>query len=599
LEKDIIIKLSICKNLTFKTKHVKKLHNLLGSKLKKKLIILFLLTLVSTILEMMSLGLIIPAFGLLMENNIAKKYPFLEPIIQHFGNPSQKVMITFGMSFIVIIYLVKSVFLSYYIFWQNKFANDFQIQLSDRLFTTYIKQPYVFHLQRNSANLIRNINIEVVSVYSSLLSVMNFVMEIFVLFSFATLLIDAEPLGSTLIVLIGVIVAFGYSKFTKNKIVKWGEQRVYHLGKSTQHLMQGLSGAKDVKLLGREADFLNQYNHHNKFFSNFNRLYTTFQLLPKIWLEFLAVIALAILVLAIIFQNKDYSIILPTLGLFALAAFRMIPSAIKILNAVQNIRYNEISINIIHEDLKLEVPDIINSTQEISKFDVLEVKLLNYSYPNTSNLALNNISFKIQNGQSIGIVGKSGSGKSTLVDILLGLLTPTKGEIVIDNENIHESLSNLRGWQNGIGYVPQTIYLTDDTLRKNIAFGLPDDKIDENAIIEAIKNAQLEDFINNLPEGLETQSGERGVRLSGGQRQRIGIARALYHNPSVLVLDEATSALDNNTEEAVMECIECLKNKTIIIVAHRLSTVKKCDFIIRLDNGEIIESGVPEIILAT
>jgi ABC-type multidrug transport system fused ATPase/permease subunit len=534
-----------------------------------------------------------------MENNIAKKYPFLEPIIQHFGNPSQKVMITFGMSFIVIIYLVKSVFLSYYIFWQNKFANDFQIQLSDRLFTTYIKQPYVFHLQRNSANLIRNINIEVVSVYSSLLSVMNFVMEIFVLFSFATLLIDAEPLGSTLIVLIGVIVAFGYSKFTKNKIVKWGEQRVYHLGKSTQHLMQGLSGAKDVKLLGREADFLNQYNHHNKFFSNFNRLYTTFQLLPKIWLEFLAVIALAILVLAIIFQNKDYSIILPTLGLFALAAFRMIPSAIKILNAVQNIRYNEISINIIHEDLKLEVPDIINSTQEISKFDVLEVKLLNYSYPNTSNLALNNISFKIQNGQSIGIVGKSGSGKSTLVDILLGLLTPTKGEIVIDNENIHESLSNLRGWQNGIGYVPQTIYLTDDTLRKNIAFGLPDDKIDENAIIEAIKNAQLEDFINNLPEGLETQSGERGVRLSGGQRQRIGIARALYHNPSVLVLDEATSALDNNTEEAVMECIECLKNKTIIIVAHRLSTVKKCDFIIRLDNGEIIESGVPEIILAT
>jgi ABC-type multidrug transport system fused ATPase/permease subunit len=277
----------------------------------------------------------------------------------------------------------------------------------------------------------------------------------------------------------------------------------------------------------------------------------------------------------------------------------MIPSAIKILNAVQNIRYNEISINIIHEDLKLEVPDKINSTQVISKFDVLEVKLLNYSYPNTSNLALNNISFKIQNGQSLGIVGKSGSGKSTLVDILLGLLTPTKGEIVIDNENIHESLSNLRSWQNGIGYVPQSIYLTDDTLRKNIAFGLSDEKIDENAIIEAIKNAQLEDFIKNLPEGLETQVGERGVRLSGGQRQRIGIARALYHNPSVLVLDEATSALDNSTEKAVMECIEYLKNKTIIIVAHRLSTVKNCDFIIRLDNGEIIEAGIPEIILAT
>jgi ABC-type multidrug transport system fused ATPase/permease subunit len=319
--------------------------------------------------------------------------------------------------------------------------------------------------------------------------------------------------------------------------------------------------------------------------------------MPKIWLEFVAVIALAVLVIAILFQNKDYGTILPTLGLFAVAAFRMIPSAIKILNAVQNIRYNEVSINIIYEDLKLEIPELVLSTSEIIKFKSLEVKLLNFSYPDSSNLVLNNISFKIQKGQSIGIVGKSGSGKSTLVDILLGLLTPTNGEIVINNENINDSKLNLRGWQNAIGYVPQSIYLTDDTLRKNIAFGLPNNKIDDNAIIQAVKNAQLDEFIKSLPEGLDTQVGERGVRLSGGQRQRIGIARALYHNPSVLVLDEATSALDNSTEEAVMKCIENLKNKTIIIVAHRLTTVKNCDFIIRLEKGEIIEAGIPDIIL--
>lgn len=576
---------------------IKKLYSLLDNKLKNKLFVLFLLTLVSTVLEMMSVGMIIPAFALLMEKNVSQKYPAFKPIIDYFGNPSQKIIISIGMLLITIIYLIKSVFLTYYVFWQNKFANDFQVKLSDRLFSTYIKQPYVFHLQRNSANLIRNINTEVVSVYSSLLSVMNFVMEIFVLFGFSILLISTEPLGSILIVLIGILTAYVYSKFTKQKIVKWGEQRVLHLGKSTQHLMQGLSGAKDVKLLGRESDFLKQFNYHNKKFANYNRLNTTFQLLPRIWLEFLAVIALSILVLAIIIQNKDYNLILPTLGLFAVASFKMIPSAIKILNAVQNIRYNEISINIIYDDLKLEMPIINNEFIHTTKFNSIEIKSLSYSYPDTLNPAIKNINFKIKSGQSFGIVGKSGSGKSTLIDILLGLLTPVEGGVYIDNNNINSSSTNLRGWQNRIGYVPQSIYLTDDTLRKNIAFGLPEDKIDDNAVMESIRNAQLEDFIQNLPDGLETQVGERGVRLSGGQRQRIGIARALYHNPTVLVLDEATSALDNSTEEAVMKCIELLKNKTVIIVAHRLSTVKKCNYIIKLNNGEIIDEGIPELLL--
>ena len=549
-------------------------------------------------LEMMSIGLIVPAIAMLMEPNIAIKYPFLQPALAFMGNPSQAMIITIGMVILIVVYFLKNIFLTYYIFWQNRFVNDFQVQISQRLFTTYLRQPYIFHLQRNSATLIRNINTEVVSVFSAVLSIMNFVTEIFVFFGFSIILFSAQPLGSLLMTVVGAAAACGFSMYTKRSIVKWGESRVFHLGQATQHLMQGIGGAKDVKLLGREDDFLAQFKEHNSKFANFNRLNSTLQALPRLWLEFLAVIGLSILVISIIIQGNNLNVILPTLGLFAVAAFRLIPSAIKILNAVQNIRYNQPSIDIIYEDLKLEVSDIEVTNPDKASMLYLGLDNISFKYPSVSNYAVKDVSFDLQHGKSIGIVGQSGSGTSTLVDIILGLLIPCEGVIRVNGNDIHTSDNSLKSWQRNIGYVPQSIYLTDDTMRRNIAFGLAGDKIDDDAILAASKAAQLDEFINTLPEGLNTIVGERGVRLSGGQRQRIGIARALYHNPKILLLDEASSALDNDTEMAVMESIKQLKDKTIIIVAHRLSTVKHCDLIIKMKQGVIIEKGLPEKILS-
>ena len=289
-------------------------------------------------------------------------------------------------------------------------------------------------------------------------------------------------------------------------------------------------------------------------------------------------------------QGRALEAVLPTLGLFAAAAFRLMPSVSRVLSAVQSLRYGLPVIDILIEELKLATPEIAGTYSPATPFHaVLELRHVTYAYPGAAESALKDISLTIRHGESIGFIGTSGAGKSTLVDILLGLLTPDTGEVRMDGSDIQ---SNLRNWQNQIGYVPQSIFLTDDTLRRNVGFGLANEQIDDAAVQRAIQAAQLEEFVNSLPGGLDTLVGERGIRLSGGQRQRIGIARALYHDPAVLVLDEATSALDTATERDVMQAVRALQgSKTILIVAHRLSTMAHCNWLYRLEQGRVVEAG--------
>jgi ABC-type multidrug transport system fused ATPase/permease subunit len=287
-------------------------------------------------------------------------------------------------------------------------------------------------------------------------------------------------------------------------------------------------------------------------------------------------------------QNRLLESILPALGLFTAAAFRIMPSVNRVLSGVQSLRYGLPVIDVVHAELNLVMPKVVFSSKLVTPFrEVIELSQISYTYPASAEAALKDISLTIQRGESVGFIGTSGAGKSTLVDILLGLLTPDTGKVRVDGQDIQ---TNLRNWQDQIGYVPQSIFLTDDTLRSNVAFGLPTDQIDEAAIWRAIYSAQLEQFVKELPLGLDTLVGERGVRLSGGQRQRIGIARALYHDPAVLVLDEATSALDTATESAVMDAVRALHgHKTLIIVAHRLSTIEHCDQFYRLERARLID----------
>ena len=375
-----------------------------------------------------------------------------------------------------------------------------------------------------------------------------------------------------------------------------GEIRQHHDGLRLLHLQQALGGSKDVKLLGRDAEFINRYKIHTNARVGAVQLSGTMQQLPRLWLELIAIGAFALLVITILVQGGGIGEIIPKMGLFAVAAFRLIPSINRILAATQTLKYCSPVIDVLQKELELPYDNEIKSVATSESFkNNLELKNISYTYPSSITPTIKNISLTIKQGTSVGLIGKSGSGKSTLIDILLGLLTPNSGVIAADGIDIEQ---NMRGWQNQIGYVPQSIYLTDDSLRKNIAFGLPAEEIDEEAVRKAISAAQLTEFVDLLPEGLDTIVGERGVRLSGGQRQRIGIARALYHNPTVLVLDEATSALDTATEKGVMEAVNALQgSKTIIIVAHRLSTIEKCDDVYNLLNGTIESHGRAEVIL--
>ncbi len=565
---------------------------LLTSAQRKSTLVLLGLMGISMALETLGIGLVIPVIALLVQEDLAGNYPKVQPVLHMLGNPTQVQLITGGMVALVGIYLCKNVFLAYFTWMQQRFANDVLVQVSQRLFTTYLRQPYTFHLQRNSAQLIRNATSEVGVFRNAILQGMTLLTECLVLVGITALLLMVEPVGALIVTLVLGVAALSFHHITRRYILRWGELRMYHAGLSTQHLMQGLGGAKDVKLLGRESDFIEQYRTHNTQGAKVSRYQATLQALPRLWIELLAVAGLAILVLTMLAQGRVAASIISTLGLFAAAAFRLMPSVSRVLGSVQSLRYSRPAIDTMLVEFQLDAPEFVTKTKSTAILQTnIQLCDISYAYPGASESALNGLLLTIKKGETVGFIGQSGAGKSTLVDVILGLLTPNSGKVMVDGKDIQE---DLRAWQNQIGYVSQSIYLTDDTLRRNVAFGLSSKQIDDAAVKHAIQSAQLEEFIDSLPRGLETLVGERGIRLSGGQRQRIGIARALYHEPAVLVLDEATSALDTDTEGGVMQAVTALQgSKTILIVAHRVSTVAHSDRVYRLDHGCVVEEGTP------
>ena len=569
---------------------IEKLSYLLSHKQKRQLLVLSVLLLVGMLFEMASLGILIPALGLMLKSNIGKEFPILQPLLKALGNPTQVQLVLWGMSILVLVYILKAVFLIFLNWRQSKFAAELSADISQKLFLGYLRQPYTFHLQRNSAELLRNIQSEINQFTAVSQAAISLTLEVSLIVAVAFMLIIVEPLGAFVVTAFLAIAAIGFHRLTKERLLNWGERRQFHVGLSNQHLMQGLGGVKDVKLLGREDYFLEEYTRHNNEFAKIQTKYTTLALVPRLYLEVLAVVGLAGLIVMMVVQNKPLDLLLPTLGVFVAAAFRMIPSVNRIMAAIQSIRFAEPVVSVLYDEFRL-IKDTEKATSSqfaagVTFNNTIQIKDLSFNYFNVTAKVLDGVSITINKGEAVGFIGPSGSGKSTLVDIILGLLTPGSGTILVDGQSIQ---ANLRSWQDLIGYVPQSIYLTDDTLRRNVAFGIPDNQIDDIAVDRAIMASQMDEFVNSLPEGLETYVGERGVRLSGGQRQRIGIARALYHEPAVLVLDEATSSLDSVTELGVMEAVSALQGeKTLLIIAHRLSTLKNCNKIYEINNGKIV-----------
>lgn len=571
-----------------KSHTAKKLWYLLTDEQRRTAIRLFGLMLIGVVLETLSIGLVIPALVLMTASDLAVRYPALAPVIQSLGSLSHEQLVAAGMLMLVAVYTVKTLFLAFLAWQQSRFVYGVREELSLRLFVGYLRQPYVFHQRYNSAQLIRNATTEVeIFIGYGLLSGLTLLTELLVLIGISVLLLAIEPMGALLVVATLGIAGWGFHRFTRMRLLRWGESRQMHEGFRIQHIQQGLGSVKDVKLLGREEDFINQFRRHNTGSAGAESYRYTLQQLPRLWLELLAVIGLAALVLIMIGQGKPLEVLLPTMGVFAAAAFRLLPSVNRILGSFQSIRYSLPVIETLSREISLLAETIAPQRGIPFVFSsALVMDAVSFCYPSAQAPALCEISLSITRGASVGFVGQSGAGKSTLVDVLIGLLRPGSGTVRVDGQDIQ---GNLRGWQDQIGYVPQSIFLTDDTLRRNIAFGLSNEQINDAAVGRALRAAQLEEFVNSLPDGVNTCVGERGVRLSGGQRQRIGIARALYHDPAVLVLDEATSSLDIATEAGVMEAVRALQGeKTIIIIAHRLTTVEQCDHIYRLEQGRIM-----------
>jgi ATP-binding cassette, subfamily B, bacterial PglK len=553
-------------------------------------IILLGLMLIGMALETLGIGLILPILGLMAKGDLSS-YPFLKPWLDRLGNPHHEHLVLYSLIMLVGIYGIKVTVIAFLNWRQAAFLSGMKASLSMRLFTGYLHQPYAFHLQRNSAELIRNAISQVAQFTSTTTNAMTLIAESLVLFGVVSLMIYMEPVGSVFVTGLFTLVSWAFYSFNKKRLEKWGNEFQLHEALRIQYLQEGLGASKDVKLLGREKEFLNRYGFHSLNSARIEKWLLFLQGLPRLMFEFLTVSGIALIVLIMIIpENKPMDSLVPTLGLFAACAFRLMPSVNRIMSSINGMRFNWPVFRNLYDEFSLFAE--CASTKKYLPLNFkksLVLEDVSFSYESMKVFALKNTSISIGKGMSVGFIGSTGAGKSTLVDIVLGLLAPVSGVIKVDGVDIQ---TNLRGWQDHIGYVPQSIFLTDDTIRHNIAFGISHSQIEESVIWSSLRAAQLEQFVKGLPEGINTKIGEAGVRLSGGQRQRIGIARALYHNPSVLVLDEATSALDNATESDFMKAVSSLKrDKTLIIVAHRLTTVEHCDYLFRLENGEIVEEG--------
>ncbi len=572
-------------------KTLKKFFSILSKKNKTESLILLVLILLGVFFEMLSIGLLLPILTTLTnsENTQFMNFNFIFEIFNFQEKYEKKEIIIFFTSGLLIIYFVKTIFLNFLSWYQSKYINYLVAEIKYKLFKKYMYQDYTFHLRRNSSKLIQNIINEselMVNVFFQ--SFVTFTSELLVIFGISLILILIEPVGFIMSMTIFGTISIIFMKFTKKKVKKYGDQRFKNVTTSIKTLQQGVDGIKAVKLAGNELEFLNYFNKSVNKIADIATKMLILTTIPRFYLEFLAVLSLTGLIFFLLILNYSFSSLLVIVGLFSAAAFKMLPSVNKILNSFVNMRYGLSSVEMIHKDLNMSSPkEEKQSTknQKINLVSDIELKNISYKYPDNEKKILNNVNLKIKAYSMVGIVGKSGSGKTTVIDLIIGILNTDSGEISVDGINIK---NNKRLWQNNIGYIPQFIYLLDDTIKKNITLGVDDTKINNSKLNEALEKSQSMNFVENLSKKKETLVGEFGVRLSGGQRQRLGIARALYSESDLLVLDEATSSLDEETERGIINSLNSMKGKkTIIISSHKKEILNNCDVIYRVENNQI------------
>lgn len=572
---------------------LKKILKLLPKKQKKSTVLLGVILFIGMVFEILGLSILIPALKFLLSPNEIKDFKenFIYYDLRYF---SYEKFIWLGMFLITSIYLVRSIVLIIITFYQYKIVESLSSFLSISLYKKYIHQPYLYHTQRDLSVIIKNLQVEINHFTVVCRAILNMVIEIILSVSILLTIYYIEPIGALIVTVFFGTLAYFYFFITKKGIKRWGLKRQEIDKVLLRTIMDSLSGIKDVKLLRKEFFFLNKYISKIKERIIISTYHQTATHSSRYYLELITVFGVILLIYFLLNDNQSSSEILTTLGIFVAATFRIIPSLNKIISSLQNIRYYRPSIDLIFNEFNKTIyrDNPLDVSKKLIFSEKIEIKDLTFNY--NRKKVLKNINFQIKKGQIIGVIGSSGSGKTTFIDILNGLLKPSSGQILIDNFSIHDYENSLMEL---IGYVGQDIFLMDDTIISNIAFGIDIDKVNKIALEKAINSSKLNELIKELPMGIYSKVGERGVQLSGGQRQRIGIARALYRDPQLLIFDEATASLDNKTEASVIKSITNLKRKkTIIMVAHRISTLVNCDKVIEIKNGEIFEVDIKTLI---
>lgn len=574
---------------------IKEFRYVLNRKQKFQVLGLLLLIVIGSFMELIGVAIFLPFIQILMDPQAALgdyDRPYIAWAYQAFHAGSVNSFLIIIALLICAVYVIKNLYLS---FMQNSilsFTYRTRMGLATRLLDTYMHEPYSFHLKTNIAEMQKSLTTDAQQFMLLLNNLLQTLAELTMVAAIVAYLFHTSHAITLMVaVLLFVFIgAFTYaSKHISGRVGKQNEQ--YNI-KLNQWVNQALGGIKEVKVLHREEYFVGAYRDYYGKLIKGAKLNEMLATIPKYLLETVCIVGMLLAVIVKLEFGQDVAMttFIPQLTAFAVASFRILPSVGKLNSYISNINYCAPSLDFIYQDLKgieefKETLRTEDETKDLSFQKAVYVKDICFHYSDADYNVIDHVSFEIPKGKTVALVGSSGAGKTTLADIILGLHMPQEGDIFVDDWSIQK---NPNAWHRLLGYIPQTIYLTDDTIRKNIAFGVREEDIDDQAVQQAIHQAQLDDFIEGLPEGLETFVGDRGVRISGGQRQRIGIARALYQNPEILVMDEATSALDNETENAVMESIHHLQGeKTMIIIAHRLTTIRNADLIYEVGEGGI------------
>lgn len=563
-----------------------KINSLLTRSQRWGLIILILLLFIGMILEVFGLGIIIPMINILLDPEMVENTFGLRSVKNLFPHFSHKDFIFFFLGIILLLYVIKTLYQVLLTYKQNVFINNVISNVSNKLYTSYLTRPYKFHINSNTSELTKNLQIEVNYFFSFLSSLISLFLELGFLLAIILTLIFIEPIGAISIGIFYGFLSVIFFQFTKSKLSNWAELRETFDLQVSKNIFEGLGGIKDLLILGKIDIYIQQFSKNNNLRQRLNAKMGTLSQIPRFYLELVSIFGLLSFICILIYQGKEPTTLITVLGVFVAAIFKMIPSVNKIITVSQLLKFHYPSVNIIYNELK-DFKDNRESTISPRNFNFqnnIQFSNIDFGY-SIKNKILKGINLNIKKGQTLGIIGESGSGKSTFVDLLVGLHKPVFGQILIDGI---AGLQMSQNWRNKIGYVSQTLYLIDDSILNNIALGVPYDMIDISFINKLLVQVQLDKFVNNLEDGINTRVGERGVQLSGGQKQRIGLARALYNKPEILILDEATSALDNQTEKGVMDSVNNLKGSiTKIIIAHRLSTLSNCDIIYELSNKKL------------